>query len=126
MTRRGAAALALALLVPGGAGAQDTAPRGLPGDIALGPRLLEYPIECLDPRGCRIECFQNGTKIATRPTIGVQDEVKLVAAAKADAEVIPRWIEIRPFSGTDVQTLLLSPDTVCDLKSLVISPKPRP
>lgn len=120
-----AAWLVPAALAQSGAPAREL-PRELPGSIALGPRLLDYPMDCVDPRGCRIECFQNGVKVASRTGIGAQDEVRLIASAGLSDEVIPRWIEIRPFSGNDVQTLLLTSDTFCDLASLVLSPKPRP
>jgi hypothetical protein len=132
MTLRGAAAaLLLAAWFAPPAQAQSAAParqlpRELPGSVALGPRLLDYPIDCTDPRGCRIECFQHGVKVISRTGIGQQDEVRLIASAGVSDEVIPRWIEIRPFSGSDVQTLLLTTDTFCDLKSLVLSPQPRP
>ena len=131
MTRSAVAALVLALLA-GGVPAQqqpraaDGAARGLPGDVVLGPRLLDYPVECVDQRGCRIECFQNGVKIVARGNIGIQDDVRLIASTGNAEDVVPRWIEVRPFNGSDVETLLLSPATFCDLKSLVISPKPRP
>lgn len=119
------AALVQSALAQSGAPAREL-PRELPGSVALGPRLLDYPMECADPRGCRIECFQHGAKVASRTGIGLQDEVRLIASAGVSDEVVPRWIEIRPFSGNDVQTLLLTSDTFCDLKSLVLSPKPRP
>ena len=97
-----------------------------PDSIALGPRLLDYPMECVEPRGCRIECFQNGVKVLSRGSIGQQDEIRLIASGGDGEEMTPRWIEVRPFSGDGVQTLMLSPDSFCDLKSLVISPKNRP
>jgi hypothetical protein len=106
--------------------AQDNPRRGLPGSIALGPRLLDYPMECVEPRGCRVECYQNGVQVLSRAGIGQQDEIRLVASAGVSDEITPRWIEIRAFNNGDVQTLLLTRDSFCDLKSLVISLKNRP
>jgi hypothetical protein len=131
MTLLAVAALWLAALLAPAALAQSAAParelpRELSGSVALGPRLLDYPMECVDPRGCRIECYQHGVKVLSRTGIGLQDELRLIASAGVSDEVIPRWIEIRTFNGNDVQTLLLTADTFCDLKSLVLSPKPRP
>lgn len=131
MIRRVVTALCLTALLAPGVSAQPGSlarelPRELAGSIALGPRLLDYPMECTAARGCRIECFQSGVQVASRTGIGAQDEVRLIASAGDSDEVIPRWIEIRPFNGIDVQTLLLTADTFCDLKSLILSPKPRP
>ena len=119
-------AAVLVFIMAAGALAQDNSRRGLPGSIALGPRLLDYPIECLEPRGCRIECYQNGVQVVSRGGIGQQDEIRLVASAGVSDEITPRWIEIRPFNNSNVQTLLLTRDSFCDLKSLTISPKNRP
>ncbi len=94
--------------------------------IAVGPRLIDYPIECTEPRGCRIECFQDGRSVAARGNIGIQDEVRLVIAASTDDFITSRWLEIRPFNESGVQTLLLTDETFCDLRSLVIAPKRRP
>jgi len=121
---RAAAALLAGALLAGIAAAEDAAERERAAGISLGPRLLDYPVECVDPRGCRIECFQDGVKVLSRGQIALQDELRLIASTSTRDEITPRWIEIRPFSGNDVQTLLLSAGTVCDLRSLVISPKP--
>jgi len=94
--------------------------------IAVGPRLIDYPLECKEPRGCRIECFQDGRSIVSRGNIGIQDEVRLVIAASTDDFITARWLEIRPFNETGVQTLLLTDETFCDLRSLVIAPKRHP
>jgi hypothetical protein len=124
VTRLPALAALVVLGVPAGAHAEQQ-DRPASGAVGFGPRLLEYPVECVDPRGCRIECYQNGVKVLTRVGIGLQDEVRLLASAGEPDEIVPRWFEIRPFDGNDVQTLILSPDTFCDLKALVISPKSR-
>jgi len=116
----------IALLLAASLPAQDEPRRSLPGSIALGPRLLHYPMECVEPRGCRIECYQHGVQIISRSGIGQQDEIRLVASAGVSDEITPRWIEIHPFNDSNVQTLMLTPDSFCDLKSLVISPKNRP
>lgn len=119
-------AAATTLLLTAALPAQDSPRRDLPGSIALGPRLLDYPMECVEPRGCRIECYQNGVQIINRAGIGQQDEIRMVASAGVSDEITPRWIEIRPFNEGNVQTLLLTSDSFCDLKSLVISQKNRP
>jgi len=122
-----AAALAAALILAGApARGEDvragSPPRESASPVATGPLLVDYPMECVQPRGCRIECFQDGRSIVSRGDIGLQDEVRLVIAASAAT----RWIEIRPFNQNNVQTLLLTDETFCDLGSLVIAPNRRP
>ena len=89
----------------------------------FGPKLLYYPLECHNLRGCRIECYQNGTVVASRLSIAQNDTVSLVVNAGISDEVIPRWIEIRAFEESRNQTILLSPNTTCDLQSLTIGPE---
>jgi UDP-N-acetylglucosamine enolpyruvyl transferase len=116
----------VALLWAASTTAQGEMRRGLPGGIALGPRLLDYPMECVGPGGCQIECFQHGVKVVSRTGIGQQDGIRLVASAGAAGNVTPRWIEIRSSGDDGVQTLLLTADSFCDLNGLLISPKNRP
>jgi hypothetical protein len=98
----------------------------LPGSVTLGPRLLEYRIECVNPGSCRVQCFQHGVKVIDRGHIDKNDQLRMFASTSVRDEIIPRWIEIRSADGKDAQTLLLSSATTCDLKSLVISPNEHP
>jgi hypothetical protein len=100
--------------------------RRLPGSVTLGPRLLEYRIECVNPGSCRVQCFQHGVKVIDRGHIDKNDQLRMFASTSTRDEIIPRWIEIRSADGKDTQTLLLSSATTCDLKSLVISPDEHP
>lgn len=97
-----------------------------PGSVTIGPVLLEYRMECVDSRTCRVQCFQHGTKIIDRGDIGKNDRLRMFASTSALNEIVPRWIEVRPSGGREVQSVLLSSSTTCDLKSLVILPnEPR-
>lgn len=98
----------------------------LPAMVPLGPRLLDYSIQCIDSSACRVQCFQQGTKVIDREHINKNDRLRMFASSSTEDELIPRWIEIRSADGRDAQTVLLSSDTTCDLKSLIISPNPRP
>jgi hypothetical protein len=89
--------------------------------MVFGPKLLSYAVECQEARACRIECFQNGVSVVLRSDIALGDEIRLVVNAGISDEVIPRWIEIRPVNGSSIQTILLTRDTLCDLKALTIS-----
>ncbi len=89
---------------------------------AFGPRLLHYPLQCHDERLCRIACFQNGVKVAERRSISKDDVLNLVVNAGLSEEIVRQWIEIRAADGKDVQTILLTKDTVCDLQSLSLKP----
>ena len=99
----------------------QTSPKTSTG-LLFGPKLHRYPLECQDIRGCRIDCFQNGVNIATLTGISQQDEAHLVVNAGISDEIIPRWIEITPFNGSEPRTLLLTRDTFCDLKAFIIRP----
>ena len=83
--------------------------------------LLRFPLECQDLRGCRIDCFQNGVAVMSRSGINQHDSVQLVASPGSADLGTPRWIEIRPFNNSRVQTLLLTDETVCDLQGLIIT-----
>jgi len=98
----------------------------LSGSVKLGPRLLDYRIECVDSRACRVQCFQHGTKVIDREIINKTDQLRMLASTSVDDDIVPRWIEIRSADGKEAQTLLLSRDTTCDLKSLIIAPDTRP
>jgi len=99
---------------------------GAPSGLVFGPKLHRYPLECQDIRGCRIDCFQNGINVVSVTGISQQDEVRLVVNAGISDEVIPRWIEIQPFTGAESRSLLLTRDTFCDLKAFVIHPTHQP
>ncbi len=102
------------------------APPKTSSGLLFGPKLHRYPLECQDIRGCRIDCFQNGVNIATLTGISQQDEARLVVNAGISDEIIPRWIEITPFNGSEPRTLLLTRDTFCDLKAFIIQPTHQP
>ena len=124
---RGACLALLLALAPGPAAQAQAQPA--PGPVTglvFGPKLLYYPLECQDTRGCRIDCFQHGVNVATHSDISTQDEVRLVVNAGISDEIIPRWIEIRPFNGSDSRTLLLTRNTFCDLKAFIIRPTHHP
>ena len=111
-TRGMGMALGAMLLAPAAAGAP-------PLDM---PRLTRYALESLDVRGCRIECFQNGSSIISRSAISQHDSLNLFLGGRPGATTAPRWLEIRPFNTSKVQTVLLSPDTACNLRGLTIQP----
>ena len=94
--------------------------------LRLGPRLLEYRIECTNPDSCRVQCFQHGVKVFDHAGIKKNDRLHLLASTGAEDEIIPRWIEIRPANGKPAHSILLSSDTACDLQSLTILPNPQP
>ena len=98
----------------------------LPSSISIGPRLIEYPIECIDSRACEVRCHQHGVEVFKRAHILQTEQVRMLASTNADGEIIPRWLEIRAAAGGDTRTVLLSRDTSCDLQALVISPDARP
>lgn len=62
----------------------------------------------------------------TRGGIGKDDQLRMFASTSTRDEVIARWIEPRSADGSEAQTLLLSSDTTCRLKSLTISPSEYP
>ena len=88
--------------------------------------MLSYRIECIDSATCRVQCFQHGVKVFDRAQINKDDQLHMLASSSTNDEIVPRWIEIRSADPSDSQTLLLSSDTSCDLKSLTISPNARP
>lgn len=92
----------------------------------FGPKLLYYPLECHDVRGCRLDCFQNGVNVVSRINISQHDAMFLVVNAGISDEIVPRWIEIRPFDDSQVQTVLLEPGALCDFQSISIKPLPGP
>ena len=97
-----------------------------PGSVTIGPVLLEYRMKCVDASKCRVQCFQHGTKIIDRGNIGKSDRLRMFASTSALDEMIPRWIEVSSADGSEVQSVLLSATTTCDLKSLAILPnEPR-
>jgi len=104
----------------------QAAPKVAGSGLVFGPKLLYYPLECQESRGCRIDCFQNGVNVASHTDISLQDEVRLVVNAGISDEIIPRWIEIRPFNGSESRTLLLTRNTFCDLKAFIIHPSHQP
>ena len=91
----------------------------------FGPKLLYYPVECHDVRGCRIECYQNGTGVISRANISPHDSVHLVVNTGVSEEIEPRWIEIRSFDEAGIQTILLTRGTLCNLRALTIKPLQR-
>ncbi len=117
----------LLALFPATAHAQaQTSPDTRSGGLIFGPKLLYYPLECQDSHGCRIDCFQNGVNVASHTGISHQDEVRLVVNAGISDEIIPRWIEIRPFNSGESRSLILTRDTFCDLKAFIIRPSHQP
>ena len=113
-------------LVAGVSGAQDTSQPETASSLVFGPKLLYYPLECQEVRGCRLECFQNGVSIVSRGNLSVHDEIRLVVNAGISDEIIPRWIEVKPVAGVGSQTILLTRETVCDLRDLLIVPRHSP
>lgn len=97
-------------------------PSRLPGSISVGPRLVEYQIECIDASACRVRCYQHGVEVFKRDHISQSDQLRMLASTNADGELTPQWIEIRAAASRETRTVLLSRDTSCDLKSLIISP----
>ncbi|MFT5172009.1 MAG: hypothetical protein ACI8W7_000173 [Gammaproteobacteria bacterium] len=97
-------------------------PQRLPGSVSVGPRLVEYQIECIDSSACRVQCYQHGVEVFKREHINQSDQLRMLASTNADGELTPQWIEIRAAASRDTRTVLLSRDTSCDLKSLIISP----
>ena len=118
--------LALAVLFPAPLGAQAKVLPGISSGMTFGPKLHYYPLECQDLTGCSIDCFQNGLNVASQTGISAQDEVRLVVNSGISDEIIPRWIEIRPFNDTEPRTLLLTRNTFCDLKAFIIRPSHQP
>ena len=118
--------LVLAVLFPSTLSAQAKVLPGISGAMVFGPKLDYYPLECQDLRGCSIDCFQNGVNVASHTGISAQDEVRLVVNSGISDEIIPRWIEIRPFNNTEPRTLLLTRNTFCDLKAFIIRPSHQP
>jgi hypothetical protein len=94
--------------------------------LRLGPRLLEYRIDCARSDSCRVQCFQHGLKIFDHAGIQPDDQLFMLASTSTQDEIVPRWLEIRPADGKPAQSILLSHDTACDLQSLTISPNPKP
>jgi hypothetical protein len=118
--------LLLGMLWLAGASAQDTASETTGSSLVFGPKLRYYPMECQEIRGCRLECFQSGVSVVTRGDLSVHDEIRLVVNTGISDEILPRWIEVKPVAGDGTQTILLTRDTVCDFRGLLIEPRNSP
>lgn len=98
--------------------ATGQAPKG----PVLGPRLLYYPVRCLEGEPCRITCYLNGQQVLDKGSIATNDEINLVMNAGTRDELSRQWLEIKSRDGRKVQTLLLTADTFCNLQNLSIDP----
>ena len=86
----------------------------------FGPKLLYYPLQCREPAGCRIDCYQDGAHVISRINLSGDDIVQLVVNSGIADEFTPRWIQISSADRSDAQTILLTRDTLCDLQGLAI------
>lgn len=61
-----------------------------PPTLKLGPRLLEYRIECANSDSCRVQCFQHGVKVFDHAGIKQGDRLQMLASTSTQDEIIPR------------------------------------